>query len=43
MLPASYRFWVYVCAFGPGLMVLMAMVAMMVMVMVEVMEMVMVA
>jgi hypothetical protein len=27
-LPASHRFWAYVCAFGPGLMVMMAMVMM---------------
>jgi len=28
LLPASHRFWAYVCAFGPGLMVMMAMVMM---------------
>jgi hypothetical protein len=27
-LPACHRFWAYVCAFGPGLMVMMAMVMM---------------
>jgi len=36
LLPASHWLWVYVCAFGPGLMVLMAMV-MITMVMVSVM------
>jgi len=35
LVPASHRLWAYVCAFGPGLMVMMAMVMMaMVMVMV---------
>jgi len=28
LLPASHRLWAYVCAFGPGLMVMMAMVIM---------------
>jgi len=38
LLPASHRFWAYVCAFGPGLIVMMVMVMMaMVMVMVSVM------
>jgi len=41
LLPASHRLWAYVCAFGPGLMVMMAMVmmamVMMAMVMVSVM------
>jgi hypothetical protein len=36
LLPASHRLWAYVCAFGPGLMVMMAKV-MMAMVMVSVM------
>jgi len=36
LLPASHRLWAYVCAFGPGLMVMMAMV-MMTMVIVSVM------
>ena len=36
LLPASHRLWAYVCAFGPGLMVMMAMVIM-AMVMVSVM------
>jgi hypothetical protein len=36
MLSAFHGFWAYVCAFGPGLMVMMAMV-MMAMVMVSVM------
>jgi len=35
--PASRRFWAYVCAFGPGLMAMMAMMEMMMMVMVMVM------
>jgi hypothetical protein len=28
LLLASHRFWAYVCAFGPGLMVMMVMVMM---------------
>jgi hypothetical protein len=32
LLPASHRLWAYVCAFGPGLMVMMAMVMVLVMV-----------
>jgi hypothetical protein len=27
-MPTSHRLWAYVCAFGPGLMVMMAMVMM---------------
>ena len=32
LLPASHRLWAYVCAFGPGLMVMTAMVMVSVMV-----------
>jgi len=32
LLPTSHRLWAYVCAFGPGLMVMMAMVMVSVMV-----------
>jgi hypothetical protein len=41
-LPASHQFWAYVCAFGPGLMVMMAMVMMAMVMMAMVMVLVMV-